>query len=111
MTDFRERYKRIGYDRGDVDINRALRSQRRDEDRREARTEKFGLMRNLASASQNDSFEDEEAEGRKEKQDSSDEPGRLLRNIIPISVTAKRALQVDRPGLCFVYVPYKIYLW
>lgn len=110
MTDFRERYKRIGYDRGDVDINRALRSQRRDEDRREARTEKFGLMRNLASASQNDSFEDEEAEGRKKKQDSSDEPGRLLRNNPDISY-CQACTAGGQARLVFVYVPYKIYSW
>ncbi|XP_011504827.1 PREDICTED: putative histone-lysine N-methyltransferase 1 [Ceratosolen solmsi marchali] len=45
--DFRERYKRIGFGREDIEINRALRSQRRDEARREMRNECFNIKRGM----------------------------------------------------------------
>jgi hypothetical protein len=59
--DFRERYKRIGFGREDVELNRALRSQRRDEVRRELRTEHFNLKRRV-NYNLDDSLEAEERE-------------------------------------------------
>lgn len=47
MTDFRERYKRAGFGRDDQDVNRELRSQRRDEARRDLRTEQYSRHRGL----------------------------------------------------------------
>lgn len=92
MTDFRDRYKRVGYDRGDVDINRALRSQRRDEDRRDARTEHFGLRRNLAAADQDDTLEQDEIQRHQDEEDSNKNTGRFLRIYPGNSFTANRAL-------------------
>lgn len=54
MSEFRKRYKKIGYDRADEDVNRILRSQQRSQDRRDARCENFVLRRNLDSASHDD---------------------------------------------------------
>lgn len=52
--DFRERYKRLGFD---PDANRALRSHRRDEARRGIRDEQMSLRREMGS---NDSLVDED---------------------------------------------------
>lgn len=45
MTDFRERYKRAGFGREDLGVSRALRSQRRNEARRERRDEHLSSLR------------------------------------------------------------------
>ncbi|KAJ8683441.1 hypothetical protein QAD02_019233 [Eretmocerus hayati] len=61
MTDFRERYKRAGYGREDADINRALRSQRRDEARRDARNQHLSQHRDINMEElQDDTFDREE---------------------------------------------------
>ncbi|XP_014220239.1 uncharacterized protein LOC106648078 isoform X1 [Trichogramma pretiosum] len=61
MTDFRERYKRVGFGRENAEVNRALRSQRRDEARRDRRDEHLSSLRgDFFAANENSHEHDEE---------------------------------------------------
>lgn len=78
MTDFRERYKRVGIGREDMAANRALRSQRRDEARRDARSEHFSLRRGMEEEEMLQNEEDdnvarEEAKQKDERFDYEEE--------------------------------------
>ncbi|XP_003427646.1 uncharacterized protein LOC100678745 [Nasonia vitripennis] len=76
MTDFRERYKRVGIGREDMAANRALRSQRRDEARRDARTEHFSMRRDMEEDVQDDEDDNvarEEAKQNDERLNSVEE--------------------------------------
>ena len=75
MTDFRERYKRAGFGREDMSANRALRSIRRDEARREMRDEQFSFLRRDFETAQNDSLDVPENHHRQEHHEQHEERG------------------------------------
>ncbi|XP_023245117.1 uncharacterized protein LOC106636922 [Copidosoma floridanum] len=99
MTDFRERFKRVGFGREDVDVNRVLRSQRREESRHEQRSVHYNRKRDIEDDSDNDSFFEPElvrdhdnTQEKELQQDSPKDAKKKAAGVVDIEVAVQQRL-------------------